>query len=288
MSASLATGSLLLIAAMGCFSLSDALAQYAGSGISPARLAWLRYCLLLLTVIPLLLRNPRMYRTSRPWLQAGRASGLVGSAVLFLEGLKALPISDATALVFASPLYVTLLSALLLREHISLVRSLPVVIGFLGVLVIAQPGHAQFHPAVLFPMSSSMAWAAAVICTRVLGASDSATTTMLYSSAFGVIVLSLLGEDHEWATIASRWPALIAMAGTWCAAQWMVVLAYRQASPAAIAPFSYSQLLWAGLLGWLMFRHIPSTRTAAGMCLILLSGFCAAWMARIRKPTLIS
>ena len=104
---------LLVVTAMICFSLSDALVQHAGPGLSPARLAWLRYCLLLLTTLPLVSLQPRLWRARCPWLQALRALGLVGSAVLFLQGLKLLPIAEATALVFASPIYITLLAALL-------------------------------------------------------------------------------------------------------------------------------------------------------------------------------
>ena len=280
MSSSPATGIFLLVASMGAFSLSDALVQYAGSSLPPAQLAWLRYSLLLLTVLPLLARQPRLWRSSRPWVQVGRALGLVGSALLFLQGLKSLPIADATALVFASPLYVTVLSVLLLREPFSLIRAIPVLMGFVGVLIIALPGQMQFNPAVLYPMSSSLGWAAAVICTRLLGNSDSAITTMLYSSALGVVVLTPPSGTAQLAAVIAHWPALLAMAACWCAAQWLVVLAYRHAPPASIAPFSYSQLLWAGLLGRALFGHLPSTRTAIGMALILVSGCLAAWMTR--------
>ena len=276
------SGVLLLVTAMGGFSLSDALVQYAGAGLPPPQLAWLRYSVLLLTVVPLLVRQPGLWRAKRPWVQAGRALGLVGSAVLFLQGLQSLPIADATALVFASPLYVTVLSILVLREPFSVARSLPVLIGFAGVLIIAQPGKAQFDPAVLFPMASSLAWAVAVICTRLLGNADSVATTMLYSSAFGVLVLSPPSGAEQLAAIATHWPALLAMAAFWCGAQWLVVLAYRLAPPASIAPFSYSQLLWAALLGWALFGHFPSERTSLGMGLILFSGCLAAWMAQRR------
>ena len=279
-----ASGMLLLVVSMGLFSLSDALVQYAGAGLSPLRLAWLRYCLLLLSVLPLLARRPRLARTRHPWVQAARALCLVGSALLFLQGLKTLAIADATALVFASPLYVTVLAALLLRERHGLVRNLPVLLGFAGVLVIAQPGGAQFQSAYLFPMSSSLAWAVAVICTRFLSAGEASATTMLYSATLGLLLLSPVVQPGDWRLVAAHWPALTAMALAWCAAQWLVLLAYRQAAPAAIAPFSYTQLLWAGLLGWGLFGQLPSARTTAGMAIILCSGLMAAWVSRRTQP----
>lgn len=273
-------GSLLLIGAMAGFSLSDALVQKAGATLPAAQLAWLRYSALLLTVLPLLARQPQLWRAKRPGVQVLRAAGLVGSAVLFLQGLRTLPIAEATALVFASPLYVTLLAAVLLHEPLGWWRCLPVVLGFLGVLIVAQPGAAAFNPAIVYPMLSSAAWAGAVICTRLLGSADAAATTMLYSSGFGVLVLSPGLSDEGLQQMAAHWPWLLAMACSWCLAQWMVVLAYHRAPPGAIAPFSYSQLLWAGLLGWLMFGQVPAPNTATGMAVIACSGVLAAWLAR--------
>lgn len=278
------SGSLLLLGAMAGFSVSDALVQHAGSGLDAAQLAWLRYALLLVTAIPLAVHNPALLRSGRPFVQLGRACGLVGSAVLFLQGIKTLPIADATALVFASPLYVTLLSWLLLREPLALWRSAPVLLGFAGVLVVARPGGAGFDAAMLFPMLSSMAWAGAVICTRLLSGTDTAATTMLYSAALGVLALSLPAMDMDLRALARQWPWLLAMAGSWCMAQWLLIGAYRLAPPSAIAPFSYSQLLWAALLGWLVFGQVPSAQTLLGIAVIVLSGLWATWMARRANP----
>lgn len=275
-------GSLLLVAAMACFSVSDALVQRAGAGLDAGQLAWLRYALLLLTAVPLALRQPGLLRSRRPLLQLGRAAGLVGSAVLFLEGIKTLPMAEATALVFASPLYVTLLSALLLREPWRPWRHAPVLLGFAGVLVVAQPGGAGFDAGMLFPLLSSLAWAGAVLCTRLLSGSDPAPTTILYSAALGVLALALPAARMAPGVFALQWPWLLAMAGSWCIAQWLIVWAYRTAPPSAIAPFSYSQLFWAALLGWLVFGQVPQGTTLLGIALIVLSGLWAAWMARLR------
>ena len=79
-------------------------------------------------------------------------------------------------------------------------------------------------------MSSSMAWAVAVVCTRLIGNRDAAGTCMLYSSVFGVAVLSLFNTGDDLSTMARHWPTLLAMAAFWCTGQWLVVLAYSRAS----------------------------------------------------------
>ncbi|HZT55980.1 MAG TPA: DMT family transporter, partial [Burkholderiaceae bacterium] len=152
-------GAALLATAMLCFSLSDAAAKQLAPQLSPTQVAWYRFALLALTVVPLALRTPALWRSRRPLLQSVRAAALVGSALLFLNGLRLMPIAEATAMVFASPLFVTLLATLLLRETMTPWRWLPVVCGFAGVLTVLRPGSFAFGGAEVFPMLSSLAWA---------------------------------------------------------------------------------------------------------------------------------
>lgn len=277
-----ARGAALLIAAMAGFSLSDAMAKQLSGAFSPIVMAWFRYLLLLSTVAAIALARPAIVRSTRPVLQVGRALALVGSALLFLFGLRALPVAEATAMVFASPLFVTLLAALALREHVSPWRWLPVTLGFAGVLIVVRSGALGFGGAELFPLLSSMAWAAAVTLTRKLSAADASATTMFYSGVVGTACLSVILPALDLAALRAHAPLLLAMAGAWCAAQWLTIAAYRVAPAATIAPFAYSQLVWASLLGLLLFQHIPDAWSLAGMAVILASGLLAAWQRRTR------
>jgi drug/metabolite transporter (DMT)-like permease len=275
-----ARGAALLVAAMACFSASDALAKQLSGALPPLVLAWCRYLLLLAVVAPLALRHPAAWRSQRPGLQVLRAAALAASAMLFLFGISLLPVAEATAMVFASPLFVTLLASLALREHVPLSRWWPVLLGFGGVLVVVRPGAGVFGAAALYPLLSSMAWACAVICTRRLSSSDSTLTTMLYSSVIGTAASTLLLPSVQpGALLAHAWP-LLCMAGAWCLAQWLTIVAYRLAPAAAIAPFAYTQLLCAALIGWVVFDHLPDGASFAGMAVILASGVWAAGAAR--------
>ncbi len=267
-------GAALLVAAMGAFSLSDVLAKQLAPDLSPVQVAWVRYALLLATVLPCA-RRPTAWRTRHPLLHAGRSAGLIGSAVLFQHAIQAMPVAEATAMVFASPLFVTLLAALTLGETVSARRWLAVLLGFVGVLVVVQPGQLAFGGAEVFPLLSSMAWAGAVICTRRL-ASESVWTTMLYPAVAGTLLLAPWLPASELVSSPRRALTALAMAASWCAAQWLTVLAYRSAAASSIAPFAYSQLLWAALLGAAVFGHVPQGMALAGMGLILVSGALAA------------
>lgn len=267
----------MIVGAMACFSVSDALAKYLTAFLPVAVIVWLRYLAFVLTLSPLLRQGPAVLRTRRPWLHVLRAVALVASAALFILALRVLPIAEATALVFASPLFVTVLSAWLLREHVDRMRWLIVFVGFAGVLVVMRPGSSAFHAAAVLPIGSSIAWAIGVICTRKLTAHDGVDTTLVYSGLIGFALLTVLAMPQLVVPPAEAIGAAIAMALAWSGAQWLSVHAYHRGHVSVLAPFSYSQLLWSSVIGVLVFRHVPDALSLAGIVTILGCGVVAVW-----------
>ncbi|MBV8624079.1 MAG: DMT family transporter [Herbaspirillum sp.] len=273
-------GAALLLAAMACFAASDALVKLFAQDLSAYELAWLRYAALLATVLAGWRFAAGRLGSVHPWWQTLRAAGLIGSALFFLQGLRGLPIAEATAIVFVSPLFVTLAAVGILREKVARRRWWPIAIGSAGVLMVVQPGGARFSAAALFPVLSSLSWTLAIVCTRRIGSADPVATTMLYSSAAGLGFLTLMLPDGSGIRLMQSSPWCLVMALCWCGGQWLAVAAYRSARASAIAPFSYSQLLWAALLGYIVWHHVPDRLAAAGMALILAGGLYAAWQGK--------
>jgi len=267
----------LLIVAMGLFSISDALAKQLTARLPALEVTWFRHVALLLTVLPLLVRYRGALRSRNLSVQIGRAIGLILSTVLFILALGALPIADATAMVFASPLFVTLLSAWLLREHVDAARWAVVAIGFVGVLIVMRPGTTAFQPAALLPVGSSIAWALALICTRKASETDGVATTMTHSALIAGALLTLVVIPGYVHPDAHEWLRLIAMALAWCGAQWLVVAAYQRGTASTLAPFQYSQLLFATALGVFVFGQWPDAVALFGIAVILACGAFAAW-----------
>jgi drug/metabolite transporter (DMT)-like permease len=210
-------------------------------------------------------------------LQVGRAFGLIASAIFFILALGRLPIADATAMVFASPLFVTVLSALLLRERVSPLRWTIVVMGFMGVLIVMRPGSASFQLAALLPVASSVAWALAVICTRRVSQTDSVASTISHSAVIGCAVLSVLALPAFVRPTLHEALLLVMMSVAWCSAQWLTVKAYHRAEASTLAPFAYSQVLFATAVGVLVFGQWPDVGAMAGIVLILSCGAVAVW-----------
>ena len=267
----------MVVLGTGSFAVSDLLAQRLTVGGLPVhQVAWFRYLALAVTIGWLLARGHRWQTSQRPLLQAGRSACIVASALLFIAGLQYLPVAAATALVFSSPLFVAALSVLLLHERVGHARWAWVLLGFVGVMTVAQPRPSSFDPAVLLPIGSSAAWAAALVMTRLLSTRDSAVTTQTYSCVVGLVLLSAL-LPLGWVTpLPLQWLQLLAMAAFWTGAQWLMVVAFSRGEASGLAPFSYTQLIWAHLLSIVVLQQWPALATLAGTLVIAVAGIGSA------------
>jgi drug/metabolite transporter (DMT)-like permease len=282
-------GIALILASTVFLGTSDVTAKYLSATLPSVEIAWLRFLVFALIMGPAMLPGSPLYalQSRRPGLQVMRGVALLGSSLFFISGLRFLPIAEASATGFVSPLFVTALSIFFLGERVGLRRWLATAIGLAGVLIILRPGSSAFHPAAVFPLVSALAWAATLIMTRIMSGTERAITTMTYSSIAGVGILSvmvpLVWVTPSWHDIA--FGVLIGVAST--AGQWIVVLAFRYADASVLAPFSYTQLLWVSLLGFIIFGEVPDLWTIVGAAFIVASGLYTAHRERIRHSRLL-
>jgi drug/metabolite transporter (DMT)-like permease len=275
-------GIVLVLVAMASFSVSDAVAKHLSFSTAAIQIAWLRWLGFLLIMAPCILASRgAVLRSRAPLLQLMRTLGILGSAVFFIAGLGNLPLADAAAITFVAPLLVTALSIPLLREPVGPRRWAAVVVGLIGVLIVIRPGSGAVGSAAVFPLLSALSWAFGMVFTRKLGGIDGAGTTMSYSALAGFVVLSLL-VPFDWKQPALPelgFAALMAVAST--AGQFLVVTAYRLARASILAPISYSQLVWSGLLGLFVFGNMPDAWTLLGVAIIIASGVYTAHRERV-------
>jgi drug/metabolite transporter (DMT)-like permease len=269
---------------------SDVTAKYLSSTLPSIEIAWLRFLVFGLIMMPAMAPGSPLYamQSTRPVFQLWRGVALLGSSLFFITGLRYLPIAEASATGFVSPLFVTALSIFFLGEIVGLRRWLATAVGLVGVLIILRPGSGAFHPAALFPIISAFAWACTLVMTRMMSGSERAITTMTYSSISGVLILSAL-VPLVW--VAPGWHGvlfgiLIGFAST--AGQWIVVLAFRYADASVLAPFSYTQLVWVSFLGFLLFGEVPDVWTVTGAAFIVASGLYTAHRERVRRSQLLA
>ena len=283
-------GIALILASTVFLGASDTTAKYLSTTLPSIEIAWIRFLVFALIMVPAMVPGSPLFalRSDRPGLQLLRGVALLSSSLFFISGLRFLPIAEASATGFVSPLFVTALSIVFLGESVGLRRWLATAVGLIGVLIILRPGTSAFHPAAFFPLVSALAWACTLIMTRMMSGRERAVTTMTYSSIAGICILSAL-VPFVW--VAPSWHDIlfgifIGVAST--AGQWIVVLAFRYADASVLAPFSYTQLLWVGILGFLVFGEVPDVWTVTGAVFIVASGLYTADRERVRRSQLLA
>ncbi|HVZ08899.1 DMT family transporter [Rhodopila sp.] len=266
------------------FAASDTIAKYLSNTLPIVEFIWIRYLLFLVMALVLSARVPRrVLRPRAPALQVARGVCVVASSLLFVFGVHRMTMAQATTISFLSPMLVTILSIPLLGEVVGIRRWAAVGAGLAGMLVVVRPGLADFQPAALFGIASATAWTLALIITRKIAGTDAPQTTMLVSSVFGSLVLSvLLPFQAVWPT---AWELALAVTMGVLASigQWLVILAHRIAPASTLAPLFYTQLIWATLTGLLVFGNLPDAWTVAGAVIIVLSGLYTAHRERVRR-----
>ena len=281
-------GIALILASTVFLGASDVTAKYLSATLPSIEIAWIRFLVFALIMSPAMLPGSPLFalQTNRTGLHLLRGAALLGSSLFFISGLRFLPIAEASATGFVSPLFVTALSIIFLGEKVGLRRWIATAVGLVGVIIILRPGSGAFHPAAFFPLVSALAWAGTLIMTRMMSGTERAITTMTYSSIVGLFLLSAL-VPSVWVTPSWQDIALgvfIGVAST--AGQWIVVLAFRYADASVLAPFSYTQLLWVSILGFLVFGEVPDLWTIVGAAFIVSSGLYTAHRERVRRSQL--
>ena len=265
------------------FAVADTTSKYLSASLPVVEIQWIRYVLFFGLAILLARRMPlRGLRPNNLKLQIARGLLVTGSSVLFVFGVRAMSMAEATTISFLSPLLITILSIPLLGEVVGIRRWAAVLVGMAGVLIVVRPGTNGFQPAAFWGMASSLCWASALIITRKISTSDQATTTLLCSSGIGALALTVLAPlGWVWPS-GTQWGLLLMLGMLSSLGQWMVILAHRQAAASLLAPFSYSQLIWAIGAGFLVFGVLPDSWTIGGAAVIVASGLYTAHRERVR------
>ena len=257
-----------------CFSSLDASAKYLSNELPLWVLLWGRYVFNFLFVALFFVRGAPadIIHTRNIKLQILRSILLVASTLTFWLALMFLPLADCVVILFVAPLLVTMLAAPLLGESVGRHRWTAVLLGFVGVMVVMRPGFRIFDWVLILPLITALLYAGVQISTRILGRTDGALTTLLYSSAGGVII-STIGVLFFWVTPSlEQWLVLGWLGFLGALGHYLMIKAYEIAPASLLAPFDYTTLIWATILGFVMFGDLPDTWTVLGAIIIMSSG----------------
>ncbi len=269
-------GILLFVTGLFFFASLDAILKMLSAHYPVPMVAALRYFVNVLLMVALLgpQRRREMVRTQRTGWVLLRGLMLAGATLFMVLAFQRMPMAEATAMVFLSPLVVVLIAGRTLGEKVGLPDWLATIVGFLGILIIARPGAAIDLLGVLYALGAIVVLTGYQLLSRILATTENTFALLFYGAVMGSVVFGLM---LPWYWSGGIPPAghilLFLLAGSAATlGHFLFTAAYRTAEASALAPLMYVQLVWAGLLGWLVFGDLPDHLSLIGMGLIAAAG----------------
>ena len=257
------------------FSTLDATAKYLVRDHSLFLIVWARYAGQMLVVMPIAWHRGGggFWRTRHLRLQLVRSLFLVVATAAFFGALRFLPLAEGSAISFLAPIFAIVLSMPVLGERPTRARWTAAIAGFVGILILVRPGSAVFHPATGLLVLAALSNALYQLLTRKLP-NDGPYTTLFYTALVGTAGLSLALPFVETPSdVTLRDVFFLVLLGLLAGlGHWMLINAFLMAPASLIAPFTYLQMIWATLYGYLVFGQLPDGISAIGMAIIVASG----------------
>jgi len=278
-------GILFMLAAAATFSVMDTLAKALTPLFPVGQILFFRASAALVVAIPLALSMGGL----RTWRQIRGAevklvlAGLLGAGALacFLMAWRDLPLVEMAAILFAAPLIVTALSVPLLKESVGIHRWSAVLVGFVGVLVVLRPGGSVLGIGAAWAVLGTLFYSMWMISLRSVGKAVSSHLVAV-TNALIMLALALPLLPWQWTPPTGTQAAgLIGLGLVGGLAQYCLVRAFSLAPAALVAPFDYSYILYATVLGYVVFGDFPASATWIGLALLTGSGLYIIHRERI-------
>lgn len=239
-----------------------------------------------------------MVRTKRPIYHVLRS--LVGSGTMFANfaAVQLLPLATATAFGFLSPVFVVLLAIPMLGEKVGPWRWGAVLVGFLGVLLMTQP-HGGFSGLTDWHFLTTSHAGIGIVCALTYAAGSAIVAILIRQMSSSERSEAIVFYFMLWAAVAgavsSIWfhVSLSALQVFWLiiggliggCGQIFLTYCYRYAEPSALAPLEYSSMVWAILIGVLLFNEIPEPMVLLGAAVVIAAGMVIVWRERKHRQT---
>lgn len=264
-----------MVIASGLLTVNDAMVKWLAQGYPVGQVMSLRGACVMAIVVAwaLLRRKGSTLRVSNWRLQLTRGGLMALSTFLFVTALSLMPLADAIAIAFAGPVIATALAALMLGEQVRWRRWTAIAIGFAGVIVMVRPTPDLVRVVALVPILAAVVGALRDIVTRKMGTGGESTPAIMLISTAVVTLAGLFTIPLGWVPVSTGDLGLYFGSALLIAvAQGLMIESFRLGEVGLVAPFKYTSLVWAVLLGLLVWGDVPDWWTWTGSALVVGSG----------------
>ncbi|MCL4183988.1 MAG: DMT family transporter [Burkholderiaceae bacterium] len=279
-------GILSMAGAMACFVANDTVVKVVSAGMPTAQLIFLRGVIataMVLAVAHALGATARLRDTADRRVLA-RAAAEAIATVLYLTALFQLPIANATAINLSAPLFIVVLAVMFMREKVSAAHWLAVCAGFAGVVLVVQPGLAGFNVYALVCLLSALFQAVRDLLTRRIAGDVPSVLVTLSTTASVTALAAPLSLLEGWRAFGAGDLGLLALAAVFLmGAYYLIVDAMRHGRMSLVAPFRYTGVLYAIVVGYLVWGDVPNPLAWGGIALLIGAGLYVLYRER-RAP----
>jgi drug/metabolite transporter (DMT)-like permease len=277
-------GIAIMALTMLVFAVQDGVSKYLGERYSPFFIAMIRYWFFALFVIALSARRAgglkAVARTRRPGLQWARGALLALEIVVMITSFAALGLVGTHAIFASYSLMVAALAGPVLGETVGWRRWTAIAVGFIGVLIVLRPGLGVFDPMALAALLGAAMFAVYNLLTRLANREDRAATSFFYTGIAGAVTMTLIGPFFWTPMVGWDWGWMAALCLTGMIGHYMLIKALEATEATVIQPFTYLQLVFAVMMGVIVFGETLDAPTVLGAALIVAAGLFTLWRER--------
>lgn len=263
-------GALILLVAAAGFSIMSMLIKLLGSTVHVTQIVLIRQLVIFGIMLPgIISAFPHSLHTSRPFLQLTRVAVALVAMMAGFTAVINMPLADATAIGFAKGFFVTIFAILILNEVVGIRRWSALIIGFIGVLIMLRPGGSEFSIYGVYALIGAAAAGMVMVIIRLLSRTEKPATILLYQ-AVGVALVMIAPAWYYWQTpTALEWGLMILVGCTGWISQLANIHAYKLGEASLITPIEYTRLIYATIIGVLVFGDFPDSATIIGALVVV-------------------
>ena len=277
-------GIYLMVATTIVFASQDGLSKYLATEYNVYMVVMIRYWFFAAFVMTISSRKPggvkQVAKTKTPLLQIFRSLILVAEMCVTILAFTLLGLAETHAIFASYPLIIAMLSGPILGEHVGWRRWLAICVGFFGILIILNPGNGIFSPYALVPLAGAILFALYGLLTRYAGQYDNSSTSFFWTGIVGCIAMTAIGLNFWDPVSQADWSIMLILSASGMLGHFLLIKCYEVAEASAVQPFAYLQLIWASLIGVIIFGEKITPNVLLGACIIVGAGLFTLWRER--------
>ena len=277
-------GILLMVTTTIVFASQDGLSKYLATEYNVYMVVMIRYWFFAAFIMTISSRKPggvkQVVTTKTPLLQIFRSLVLVAEMCVTVLAFTLLGLAETHAIFASYPLIIAMLSGPILGEHVGWRRWLAICVGFFGILIILNPGNGIFSPYALVPLAGAILFALYGLLTRYASQYDKSSTSFFWTGTVGCIAMTAIGLNFWDPVSQADWSIMLILSASGMLGHFLLIKCYEVAEASAVQPFAYLQLIWASLIGVIIFGEKITPNVLLGACIIVGAGLFTLWRER--------